>query len=80
MTLRPEAAEVRKKGAEGMNAQYVTSSEVARYLNISRSSVNTLARQGKIPGGIRVGHSRRWNMPKLIAWCEAQEGAINSEV
>ena len=56
-----------------MNTQYVTSGEVARYLGISRSSVNALARQGLIPTGIKVGHSRRWNMPKLIAWCEAQE-------
>jgi excisionase family DNA binding protein len=45
--------------------QLLTDKQVAEILNVSPRHVGNLAKDGRLPGSIRVGHSRRW-VPEAI--------------
>ena len=50
-----------------MEKSYITASEVAQILQVTRSTVYNLVRKGILPAGIKLGHSRRWKLSEVKA-------------
>ena len=50
---------------ENLLGTYLTATEIAQALKISRSGVFTLVRKGNLPRGILIGGSRRWSLESL---------------
>ena len=53
---------------------YVTAKQIAEALGLSKSGFYTLYRKGKFPAGIKIGHSRRWNLEAIQDWLIKREG------
>ena len=53
---------------------YMTATELSRVLGISRSGVFTLCRNGHLPKGIRLGHSRRWAVSEIRDFLKEKGG------
>ena len=51
---------------------FLTASEIARALGISKSGIFNLIRRGEFPAGVKIGKSRRWNMAEIQSWLEKQ--------
>ena len=49
----------------GITEKYISASEIARMLNLSRGSVYTMRKKGILPEGKKIGGVRRWNMAEL---------------
>lgn len=49
----------------GITEKYVSASEIARMLNLSRGSIYTMRKKGILPEGKKIGGVRRWNMAEL---------------
>ena len=52
---------------------YATAKQLAQLLGLSRSGLYALCKRGQIPQGIKIGHSRRWNIAEFQAWLEKQQ-------
>lgn len=49
-----------------MHDEYVSASEIARMLNISRGTVYNMRRNGDLPPGVKIGGNvRRWSLTEL---------------
>ena len=55
---------------------YVTVSEVAQFLHVSRVTVYNLVRKGLLPSGLKIGNNRRWKLSEIK---EALEKAQQQE-
>lgn len=44
---------------------YLTASDLAGLLRVSKSGVYSWVQRGILPPGVKFGHSRRWNMAEL---------------
>ena len=53
---------------------YVTTAELQKALNLSRTSIYQLSKQGQMPQGVRIGRSRRWAVSEIRAWLDQQKG------
>lgn len=53
---------------------YMSATELSRVLGISRSGVFTLVRNGELPKGIRLGHSRRWSVSEIRDFLKTKGG------
>lgn len=42
--------------------RYLTATELASTLGVSRSNIFKLAKRGLLPRGLKLGHSRRWSV------------------
>lgn len=51
---------------------YVTAKQIAQALGLSKSGFYALYRKGKFPLGIKIGHSRRWNVSEIHDWLNRQ--------
>ena len=62
-------------------SSYVGIRELSRALSLSRTGIYALCRRGELPQGIRLGHSRRWNVREVQAWLDGKkkEGGIHIE-
>ncbi len=49
----------------GITDKYVSASEIAQMLNLSRGSVYVMRKKGILPEGKRIGGVRRWSMAEL---------------
>lgn len=49
----------------GITDKYVSASEIAKMLNLSRGTVYVMRKKGILPEGKRIGGVRRWNMAEL---------------
>ena len=54
----------------------MTIDEVAKELGLSRSTVYRHARNGTIPGVVRIGNTVRFSRPELEAWIGTGEGSV----
>ena len=54
------AAKFKTKEQSTMLGEYLTASELAQSLKVSRSCVYSLIRRGILPAGLKLGHVRRW--------------------
>lgn len=49
-----------------MQDEYVSASDIARMLNISRGTVYNMRRNGDLPPGVKIGGNvRRWSLTEL---------------
>ena len=48
-----------------MEKSYITASEVAQILQVTRSTVYNLVRKGILPRGLKIGQSRRWKLSEV---------------
>ena len=46
---------------------YVDAKTLSKSLGLSRTGVFNLARQGILPRGLKLGHSRRWKLSEVKA-------------
>lgn len=46
---------------------YVTAKQLAQSLGLSKSGFYSLYKRGVIPSGVKIGHSRRWNVSEVKA-------------
>lgn len=53
-----------------MTVSLATAQQVAERLRLPISTIYELARQGRIPGVVRVGRSVRFDLKKLELWIE----------
>ncbi len=52
-----------------MQDEYVSASDIARMLKISRGSVYNMRRNGDLPEGVKIGGNvRRWSLTELNAF------------
>lgn len=52
-----------------MQDRYISASEIAKMLNISRGTVYNMRRNGDLPPGVKIGGNvRRWSLTKLNAF------------
>lgn len=52
-----------------MHDEYVSASEIAKMLNISRGTVYNMRRNGDLPPGVKIGGNvRRWSLTELNAF------------
>lgn len=58
---------------------YITAKELAQKLGITTQTVHNLINQGKIPAGVKIGRSRRWNSEKIKQWLEGLENLGGQE-
>ena len=49
---------------------YVSAKQLAQALGLSKSGFYALYKHGKFPAGVKLGHSRRWNIAKVQSWLE----------
>lgn len=54
------------------NTPHLTRSEAARYLGVSRRSMDNWATQGRGPRFYRIGRAARYRLSDLEAWLEAR--------
>ena len=57
---------------------YVGVRELSRALGLSRTGIYTLCRRGELPQGIRLGHSRRWNVQEISEFLRAKKIAVDA--
>ena len=50
--------------------QMMTVSQVAHRLNVSRSTVYALSKDGSIPQGVKFGGTLRWNQTTIEDWID----------
>ncbi len=53
--------------------QYLSASEVAKRLGITRQMVYKMALRGEFLGGVFFGRAHRWNANAVDAWAEQQK-------
>ena len=53
---------------------YINATQLSQVLGISRSGVFTLCRNGHLPKGIRLGHSRRWAVSEIRDFLKEKGG------
>ena len=57
--------------------EFVTATELARTLKMSRSCIYGLVRRGILPSGLKLGHCRRWSLSDVQQALQAmKEGEI----
>jgi len=49
----------------------LTAEQVAQALGVSLRHIRALDASGRIPRGIRLSRSKRWNTAELSRWCDA---------
>ena len=55
--------------------QFVSTRQVLEMVNLDRRTLDRLVKQKRFPSPVRLGpRTRRWNLQKLSAWLERQEG------
>lgn len=54
-----------------MTTEFLTVSDIANLLRVSRSCVYSLVRRGVLPPGFRLGGSRRWSVHELKRYLES---------
>ena len=47
---------------------YVSASQLAQMLNMSRGTIYVMRRKGILPEGVKIGGVRRWSMAELSAF------------
>ena len=55
-----------------LNDSYVSIRALHEALGLSRAGILGLIKQGKMPGGLKIGKSRRWAVSEIQAWLEQQ--------
>ncbi len=61
--------------------QFLNTTELAQRYGISKATVFNLVRAGKLPHGVHLGKSRRWDIKELEAFEKTlNEGILESEV
>ena len=50
--------------------EILTIQEVAATLRISERTIYAMAKEGRLPGAVKIGRSWRVLRPKLMAWLE----------
>ena len=45
--------------------RYINVKELAQFLSLSTVGVYRLIKEGKLPQGIKIGDSRRWNLEEI---------------
>lgn len=58
--------------------QIMTIQEVAALLRISERTIYAMAKEGRLPGAVKVGRSWRVLRPKLMAWLEENSASPSS--
>ena len=56
--------------------KYVTASELAKILRISRCGLYALIRRGELPSGFKLGRSRRWDMSQVRTWLDERSKGV----
>lgn len=74
--LQPTSLNLSHESILGLN-WLNTIKDLTRALGLSRSNIYSKMRQGLFPSGIKIGASRRWPGPDILAWLEQQR---NQEV
>lgn len=59
-------------------SSYVGVRELSEALGLSRSGVYTLCKRGDLPQGIKLGHSRRWNVQEVSEFLRAKKIAVDA--
>ena len=49
-------------------SSYVNATTLAKSLGISRVGLLSLVKRGEFPAGVKLGHSRRWNVAQVNEW------------
>ncbi len=57
----------------------LTIPEVAALLKISERTIYAMAKEGRLPGAVKVGGSWRVLLPKLMGWLEANSTPARPE-
>jgi excisionase family DNA binding protein len=57
---------------------FLTIVEAAELLRISPRSADSLAREGRLEGAVKVGNQWRVNRDALMAWSKEKGGAIKA--
>ena len=71
-SLLPNNAVMRNAPQKNENGLLVlTTADLAKHLGISQRHLHTLAKSGKVPEPIRLGHSVRWPRPQIETWLAA---------
>ena len=52
---------------------YVTASELAQSLQVTRGQIYTMRREGLLPSGVKIGHVRRWRVSEIREWLKSHE-------
>ena len=58
--------------------EYLTANELAQSLKVSRSCIYGLVRQGILPSGLKLGHSRRWPLSAVEQALGVMKGDMQS--
>ncbi|MGH7138678.1 MAG: helix-turn-helix transcriptional regulator [Pirellulales bacterium] len=58
-------------GPELPPALLMTVDDLARELRTSAKTIRRMDQAGRLPRGIKIGHSRRWARQTIIAWIAA---------
>ena len=59
---------------------FLNAKELSRTLGISRSGLFQLVRRGELPAGVKLGHSRRWQVSEVRDWLQAQAKTQKGEM
>lgn len=59
-------------------SSYVGVRELSEALGLSRTGVYELCRRGELPQGIKLGHSRRWNVQEVSEFLRAKKIAVDA--
>ena len=57
---------------------FLNAKELSRTLGISRSGLFQLVRRGELPAGVKLGHSRRWQVSELKSFLESKKGEFGA--
>ena len=55
-----------------LNDSYIDIRALQAALGFSRAGIIGLCKKGQLPGGFKVGRSRRWAVSEIQAWLEQQ--------
>ena len=61
------------------NEEILTIEEVAALLRISERTIYAMAKEGRLPGAVKVGRSWRVLRPKLMAWLDDNSASPPSQ-
>jgi excisionase family DNA binding protein len=53
-----------------VNSQFYKTNELAKFLNVSRWTVNRMVESGDLPKPIRVGSRYRWFIAEIESWLQ----------
>ena len=55
--------------------KFIKVNELSQAIGITKAGIFNLIKSGKFPAGVKIGHSRRWNVEEINQWLDSQKQA-----